>query len=92
VKAEAAARIDAARATLEAERSAQITEVNGRIAARREAAVAASASAHQAARGEIGTAVAGVASRTVELATGSSPDPVAVSRVVDEVMSTGVSS
>jgi F-type H+-transporting ATPase subunit b len=92
VKAEAAARIDAARATLESERSVQITEVNGRIAARREAAAAASVSAHQAARGEIGTAVASVASRTVELATGTSPDPVAVSRVVDEIMSSGVSS
>ena len=92
VKAEAAARIDAARATLESERSAQLAEANGRIAARREAAAAQAHAAHEAARGEIGTAVASVASRTVELATGRSPDPVAVSRTVESVMGSGVSS
>jgi F-type H+-transporting ATPase subunit b len=92
VKAEAAARIEAARATLEAERGSQLAEANARIAGRRETAAAQAAAAHDAARGDIGTAIATVASRTVELATGVSPDPVAVSRVVDEVMSTGVAS
>ena len=91
VKAEATARVDAARAQLEQERSAQLAEANERISARRDAAAADAAAAHEAARAEIGSAVALVASRTVELATGKAPDAAAVSRVVDDAMSAGVS-
>jgi F-type H+-transporting ATPase subunit b len=91
VKAEAAARVDAARAQLEQERGAQLAEANERISARRDAAVAEAAAAHEAARAEIGSAVASVASRTVELATGKAPDAATVSRVVEDSMSAGVS-
>ncbi|MGA1594006.1 MAG: hypothetical protein ACO371_05135 [Ilumatobacteraceae bacterium] len=91
VKAEASARVDAARAQLEQERGAQLAEANERISARRDAAAAEAAAAHEAARAEIGSAVAAVASRTVELATGKAPDAATVSRVVDEAMSAGVS-
>ena len=90
VRAEASARIDAARATLESERAAQIAEVNSRVAARKEAAAAAARSELAAARSQVGTAVATVAARTVELATGASPDPNRVSAVVDQVMGSGV--
>jgi len=91
VKAEASARVDAARAQLEQERGAQLAEANERISARRDAAAAEAAAAHEAARAEIGSAVAAVASRTVELATGKAPDAATMSRVVDEAMSAGVS-
>ena len=91
VKAEASARVDAARAQLEQERGAQLAEANERISARRDAAAAEAAAAHEAARAEIGSAVAAVASRTVELATGKAPDAATVSRVVDDAMSAGVS-
>ena len=91
VKAEASARVDAARAQLEQERGAQLAEANERISARRDAAAAEAAAVHEAARAEIGSAVAAVASRTVELATGKAPDAATVSRVVDEAMSAGVS-
>ncbi len=75
VKAEASARVDAARAQLEQERGAQLAEANERISARRDAAAAEAAAAHEAARAEIGSAVASVASRTVELATGKALTP-----------------
>lgn len=91
VKAEASARVDAARAQLEQERGAQLAEANERISARRDAAAAEAAAAHEAARAEMGSAVAAVASRTVELATGKAPDAATVSRVVDDAMSAGVS-
>ena len=91
VRAEAAGRLDAARATLEAERAAQIAEVNGRIAARKDAAAAAARAELEQARGQVGTAVASVAARTVELATGSAPDPTRVSAVVDQIVGSGVS-
>jgi len=91
VRAEVAARIDAARSTVEQERTARLSEVNDAIAARRATASAEVDAAHGAARPQVGTAVATVASRAVELATGRAPDPNAVSRVVDELMNTGVS-
>lgn len=90
VRAEAAARIDAARATVEAERTTRLAEANEAISARRAAAVADVDAAHDAARAQVGTAVATVASRAVELATGRAPDPNSVSRVVDDLMNTGV--
>lgn len=92
VKAEAAARVDAARQTLEAERQARLAEVNAEIAARREAAAEAARSAREAARADIASAVASVTSRTVELATGRAPDAAIVRDAVDATMSAGVGS
>lgn len=89
VRAEAAGRIDVARQTLEGERSAQLEEVNARIAERRSAAAAEVAAAKEAARGSIETAVVSVASRAGELATGRRPDDAKVQRTVAEVMGVG---
>jgi F0F1-type ATP synthase membrane subunit b/b' len=87
VKAEAAARIEAARATLEAERSAAVAEVNSRIAARRAEATAANEAARAAAAEHIRSAVADVSGRAVELAIGRRPSASAVDEAVDGVMS-----
>lgn len=92
VKSEANERVDAARQTLEAERSARLAEVNAAIAAKREAAAAETAAAREAVSADIAAAVADVTSRTVELATGKVPDPAAVRAAVDEAMSAGVTS
>jgi F-type H+-transporting ATPase subunit b len=92
VKSEASTRIDAARQTLEAERTARLAAVNAEIAARREAAAAEAAAAREAVRGDIATAVADVASRTVELSVGTTPDAAAVRNAVDSVMGAGVGS
>lgn len=90
VRAQAAARIDAARRTLEAERAERLAVVNTEIAAKRaEAAVAADA-ARAAVQGQIEAAVTDVSSRAIELAVGKAPDPTVVQRVVAEVMSVGV--
>jgi F-type H+-transporting ATPase subunit b len=92
VKAEAHERIDAARQTLEAERTARLTEVNAAIAVKREAAAAEAAAAREAVRGEIVAAVADVTSRTVELSIGRAPDPAVVRSAVDSAMGVEVSS
>jgi F-type H+-transporting ATPase subunit b len=92
VKAEASERVDAARQTLESERSARLAEVNAEIAARREAAAAEAAAAREAVRGEIAAAVADVTSRTVELSVGRAPDPDLVRRAVDRAMGAEVTS
>ena len=92
VKAEANERLDAARQTLESERSARLAEVNTIIAAKREAAAAEAAAAREAASADVASAVADVASRTVELATGKVPDAAAVNAAVDNAMGVGVSS
>jgi F-type H+-transporting ATPase subunit b len=92
VKAEAAARVDAARRTLEAERTARLAEVNATIAAKREAAAAEAQAAREAVRADIVNAAADVTSRTLELSTGAAPDAAAVRRAVEGAMSTGVAS
>lgn len=89
VRAEAAGRIDAARQTLEAERTARLDEVNAGIAERRSAAAAEVAAAKEAARGSIEAAVVGVAARASELATGRRPDDTEVQRVVADLMGAG---
>ena len=89
VKAEAATRIDAARRTLEAERTERIAVVNGEISAMRSAALAETEASRAAVQGQIESAVADVASRAIELAIGKGPDPTVVNRVVGEVMSVG---
>jgi len=92
VKAEANERVDAARQTLEAERTARLAEVNAAIAAKREAAAAETAAARQAVSSDIAAAVTEVASRTIGLATGKVPDVNKVRSAVDETMSAGVTS
>lgn len=92
VKAEANERIEAARQTLEAERTARLDEVNAAIAARREAAAAEAAAAREAVRGEITAAVADVTSRTVEMSIGTAPDPAVVRSAVDSAMGAEVTS
>jgi F-type H+-transporting ATPase subunit b len=92
VKAEANERIDAARHTLETERTARLAEVNAAIATRREAAAAQAEEARQAVHADVAAAAAEVASRTIELATGAVPDQGAVRAAVDQSMSTGVAS
>jgi len=89
VRAEATARIDAARGELEATRAARLAEVNAAIAAKRAAAAAEADAAHQAARGQIEDAVADVATRTAELTVGRVPDSNTVRQAVTTVMGGG---
>ena len=91
VRAEATQRIDAARQTLDTERSDRLAEVNARIAERRAAAATEAEAAKAREQESIDTAVAGVAARATELAVGRRPDDTAVRRAVAEVASAGVS-
>ncbi|MFZ4811780.1 MAG: hypothetical protein ACOYL9_10580 [Ilumatobacteraceae bacterium] len=86
VKAEAAAKVDAAREQLESERQEQIAALNARLAERRAAAQAESDAAKLAVRDQIHAAVADVAGRAGELATGRRPEASVLDRVVGEVM------
>jgi F-type H+-transporting ATPase subunit b len=86
VKAEAAARVDAARQQLEVKRQERLATLNARLAEERAAAAAANEEARAAVRGQIQSAVADVAGRAGELATGRAPSPDVVNRVVSEVM------
>lgn len=90
VKAEAAAQIEAARQTLEAERTARLAVVGAEIANQRAAASAANDAARLAVQAQIESAVGDVSGRAIELAVGKAPDPTVVSRVVLEVMGAGV--
>jgi F-type H+-transporting ATPase subunit b len=92
VKAEAHERVEAARATLESERTSRLADVNAAIAAKREAAASEAAAAREAAHADVSSAVTDVTTRTVELATGKMPDPDAVRSAVADVMGAGVPS
>lgn len=92
VKAEANERVDAARHTLETERTARLAEVNAAIAVKRDAATAQADAAREAVRGDVAAAAADVSSRTVELATGQAPAAAAVRAAVDQSMNAGVAS
>jgi F-type H+-transporting ATPase subunit b len=89
VKAEARQRIDAARVTLESERTAALTEANARIGARRAEAIEASDAAKAAAAEHIEAAVVDVSSRVTELATGRRPDAAQVSTIVSALRAGG---
>ena len=89
VRAEARQRIDAARQTLESERTAALAEANARIAARRAEANAASDAARAAAEEHVQAAVADVSSRAAELATGRRPDAATVNGIVSQLMAGG---
>ena len=91
VRADAQTRVEAARATLEAERTEQITAANARIADKRSLAAAEVDAAKLAARGQVESAVVDVSARLSELATGRRPSDDVVSRAVGDVMSQGVS-
>ena len=90
VRSAAAERIDAARRTLESERTARLAVVNAEIAAKRTDAASAAAAAREQVQGQIEAAVTDVSSRAIELAVGKRPDSNVVQRVVAEVMSVGV--
>jgi F-type H+-transporting ATPase subunit b len=89
VKAEARQKIDAARVTLESERTGALAEANARIAERRAQSMAALEASRAAAAGQIQVAVVDVSSRVTELATGRRPDPAAVTSVVASLMAGG---
>jgi F-type H+-transporting ATPase subunit b len=89
VKAEAANRVEAARAQLDAERTAGLAAVNARIAERRAAAAAEAEAAKAAAREHVENAVATVASTITEMAIGKAPSSAAVQRAVADVVSVG---
>jgi F-type H+-transporting ATPase subunit b len=92
VKAEAAARVDTARATVDQERLEAIAAANTRISAKRDRAASEAEAARLAVRSEIEGAVASVATRVVELTVGRVPDAAVVSRAVADAMSAGVQS
>ena len=92
VKAEAAARLDAARQELETQRTARLAVVNAEIAEQRAAAVAENEAARLAVQDQIQAAVADVSSSAIRLAVGKTPDAAVVNRVVGDVMNAGVNS
>lgn len=92
VKADAAARVDAARQQLEGERADRIGEANAAIGERRSAAATEAEESRLAARASIDDAVAGIAARAVELSTGRRPDDAEVRRAVADVTSAGARS
>jgi F-type H+-transporting ATPase subunit b len=86
VRLEAAARVDAARQTLDAERTARLAEVNAAIAAARAQADVANNAARVAGQAQVASAVASVVSQAAELASGSRPEQSVVDQVVKQVM------
>jgi F-type H+-transporting ATPase subunit b len=91
VRAEAQTRVEAARATLEAERAEKLAATNARIADKRGAAAAEVDAAKQAARGQVVSAVADVSARLGELATGRRPSDDVVRAAVAQAMGQEVS-
>lgn len=91
-RAEAQKVVEAARATLESERTARITEVNAAIAQRRAAALAEVEASKAAARGEVEAAVRAVATTAGQLATGQRPSDEVVQRAVSATLTAGATS
>ncbi len=86
VRADAQSRVEAARATLEGERTEKLTVVNARIAEKRAVATAEVDAARAAASSQVAAAVAAVAARAGELATGKAPSAAVVSDAVNNSM------
>lgn len=86
VRADAHGRVDAARATLEAERAEKLATANARIAEKRSAAAAEVEAARAAASSEVAGAVSAVAARAGALATGKTPADSTVRSAVDQAM------
>lgn len=91
VRAEANARIDSARQTLEGERQARLAEVNADIAARRAAAAAEAEAAKAAAREQVIAAAGNVAAVAGQRTLGRSVDPAVARAAVEGAMSAEVS-
>ena len=86
IRSEAGRRLEAARQTLDKERSAKIAEVNAQIATRRAQAETEVAAARAAAQGQIVSAVTAVTTRATQIAVGVSPDNAVVTRSVQQAM------
>ncbi len=84
--------VEQARATLEAERTARLAEVNARIAQRRAEAIAQVEASKAAARGEVEAAVTAVAATAGLLATGHRPSDELLRRAVESTLNAGASS
>ena len=89
VRSEAKTVIDAARQTLEAERTAAVAKVNASIAVDRASAMSANEAARVAASGDVRDAVAAVSTHAAELASGHRPDASKVQGIVDSLISGG---
>ncbi|MFM7262207.1 MAG: hypothetical protein ACKO1X_00455 [Acidimicrobiales bacterium] len=85
-RAEGAGRVEAARRTVDSERSQRLSEVNARIAEMRATADRDAAAARQAASASIADAVGQVATRAAELATGRRPSADEVRTAVNTVV------
>jgi F-type H+-transporting ATPase subunit b len=94
VRAEAQEKVDAARATLEGERTEKVTAANARISEKRAAATAEVDAARQAAMGDVESAVSDVVARATQIATGKPADLSTVGAAVQSAMgaSTGATS
>ena len=88
VRAEAAAKLDAARATVDQERSRAVADANARIAAKKAEAEAAAAAERAAVKDQISAAVATVATAATSMAVGKPADPNVVSQAVSQAMQT----
>ncbi len=86
LRSDAQQRVEAARATLEAERTERLAAANAEIAERRAAAMAEVDAARAAAQGDVEAAVIDVVDRAAELATGRSIDRTTVESTVRGVM------
>ena len=86
IRSEAARRLEAARLTLDKERSAKIAEVSEQITVRRAQAETEVAAARAAAQGQIVSAVTAVTTRATQIAVGVSPDNAVVTRSVQQAM------
>jgi len=86
IRSEAARRLEAARQTLDKERSEKVAEINAQISARRASAESEVAAARAAAQSQIVSAVTAVTTRATQIAVGVSPDNAAVTRSVQQAM------
>jgi len=91
VRADAQSRVEAARATLEAERADKLGAANTRIAEKRAVAAAEVDAAKAAAQPQVEAAVAEVAALAGRLATGKEPSADAVTAAVRDAMGQEVS-
>ncbi len=86
VRADAQEKVDAARSTLEGERTDKVTAANARIAEKRAAAAAEVDAARQAAMGDVESAVSDVVARATEIATGRPANSSTVNSAVRSAM------
>ena len=86
IRSEAARRLEAARQTLDKERSEKVAEINAQISARRASAESEVAAARAAAQSQIVSAVTAVTPRATQIAVGVSPDNAVVTRSVQQAM------